>query len=203
MSGLDITTPRRASVADLRVLSRLFAAAFLHDPIFEWIARPGGRRSAALERFFHAVLETHALPHGAVYIGDGVGAVFFPPQSAPDHHGLDDYAKLMLLFARLCGVARLARGLRFSAAIERHRPKTPHFYLAFFAVAPRLQGQGRGRALMQYLLAAADAGKGPVYLENSNPRNTAFYHRLGFAVRRNIAPLGAPPMQAMWRPGRL
>jgi GNAT superfamily N-acetyltransferase len=193
----------RANAADLGALSRLFSAAFLHDPIFDWIARPGRRRATALERFFHATLETHAIPLGAAWIGDGVGAVFFPPAECRPQSGLGEYFRLLLLFARLCGVMRLGRGLEFGEAVEEYRPRQPHYYLAFFAVAPRLQGQGLGGALLEMLLKEADAQAMPVYLENSNPCNRAFYARHGFVFRRNIAPRGAPPVAAMWRAGRL
>lgn len=189
---------RRASAADLGVLSRLFAAAFLHDPIFDWIARPGVRRAQALERFFFETIRTHALPGGAAWIGDGVGAVFLPPGDVRGH-GLGEYVRLFMLFARLCGAMRLRRGLVFGDAIEKHRPREPHFYLAFFAVAPRLQGRGLGCAMMDMLMRQADAQGLPVYLENSNPRNRGFYERFGFSYRRDIAPRGAPPMAAMWR----
>ena len=41
--------PQRAGKADAAALSRLFAAAFQTDPIFDWIARPGPRRARVLE----------------------------------------------------------------------------------------------------------------------------------------------------------
>lgn len=193
---------RRAGEADIGAMSRLFAAAFLHDPIFDWIARPGIRRPLALERFFHETLRTHALPAGAAWTCEGAGAVFLPPGGHVGH-GFGEYFRLLLLFARLCGVMRLRRGLAFGEAIEKHRPAEPHFYLAFFAVAPRLHGRGIGSALMETLVAMADQKGLPIYLENSNPRNRAFYERFGFAMRRDIAPRGAPAMAAMWRAGQL
>jgi GNAT superfamily N-acetyltransferase len=198
-----MNAPRRAGLADADTLSRLFAAAFLYDPIFDWIARPGPHRARALERFFYWVLQTHALPHGAAWIGEGAGAVFVPPGTAHRESGIGEFLRLLFLFARLCGLMRLSRGLRFSAAIERNHPHPPHYYLAFFAVAPRLQGQGVGTAMIDALLAEADARRLPVYLENSNPKNDAFYKRCGFERRRNIAPIGAPKMTAMWRPEKL
>jgi GNAT superfamily N-acetyltransferase len=184
-------------------MARLFAAAFLHDPIFDWIARPGFGRPFALERFFFWTLKTHAIPLGAAWTGDGIGAVFLPPGAGAAEHSLGEYLRHLFLFARLCGLPRLGRGLSFGRAIEANRPREPHYYLAFFAVAPRLQGSGHGSALMEMLLNLADQKKRPVYLENSNPRNDAFYVRLGFKPRRNIAPYGAPPMMAMWRATRL
>jgi len=87
--------------------------------------------------------------------------------------------------------------------MEKNHPHDPHFYLAFIAVAPRLQGMGLGGAMLDANLKRIDAQGAAAYLENSNPKNTRLYERLGFLARRNIAPPGAPPMIAMWRQGRV
>ena len=67
--------------------------------------------------------------------------------------------------------------------MEKTIPHEPHFYLAFIAVAPRLQGLGLGSALLEATLARVDAAGAPAYLENSNPRNLALYERLGLHAR--------------------
>lgn len=51
-------------------------------------------------------------------------------------------------------------------------------------------------------LKRADEKAMPAYLENSNPRNARLYERAGFIAGRNIAPPGAPPLIAMWRPAQ-
>jgi ribosomal protein S18 acetylase RimI-like enzyme len=84
--------------------------------------------------------------------------------------------------------------------MEKHHPQERHYYLAFIAVAPRLQGMGLGSALLEATLKRADEKAMPAYLENSNPKNTRLYERCGFIARRNIAPAGAPPLIPMWRP---
>ena len=66
--------PRRANEADAVELSRLFAAAFQIDPIFDWIARPGPKRAQALEQFFFWLLRTRAIPFGETWMSDGVAA---------------------------------------------------------------------------------------------------------------------------------
>jgi hypothetical protein len=67
--------PRRAHEADAAMLSRLFAAAFLSDPVFDWIARPGPKRARALERFFFWLLRARAIPFGEVWTSEGAAAV--------------------------------------------------------------------------------------------------------------------------------
>ncbi len=87
-------------------------------------------------------------------------------------------------------------------AMEKNHPHERHFYLAFIAVAPRLQGLGLGSTMLEVNLRRIDEFGTPAYLENSNPKNARLYERHGFAARRNIAPPGAPPLIAMWRSGR-
>jgi ribosomal protein S18 acetylase RimI-like enzyme len=105
----------------------------------------------------------------------------------------------MPMFLRLCGFPRLGRGSAMGDAMEKNHPHEPHFYLAFIAVAPRLQGLGLGGAMLETTIRRADEAGMPAYLENSNPKNTRLYERAGFVARRDIAPKGAPPLIGMWR----
>ncbi|HEY4944172.1 MAG TPA: GNAT family N-acetyltransferase [Rhizomicrobium sp.] len=196
--------PRRATENDAAVLSRLFAAAFTADPIFDWIARPGPRRATALEQFFFWLLKVRAIPFGEVWMSAdaGVCAAWLPPGSDASPGGFVDQLRLMPMFLRLCGFPRLRRGSAMGDAMEKNHPHEEHFYLAFIAVAPRLQGLGLGGAMLEATLKRADEAHMPAYLENSNPKNTRLYERAGFVARKNIAPAGAPPLIAMWREAR-
>jgi ribosomal protein S18 acetylase RimI-like enzyme len=193
--------PRRATPADTAQIARLFAAAFQSDPVMDWIARPGPKRAAGLERFFYWLLQTRAIPFGEVWMAqDGsVAAAWLPPGAPASPGGLIEQIKLLPMFVRLCGLPRLSRGSAMGAAMEKNHPHAPHFYLAFIAAAPRLQGMGLGSALLQANLKQIDEAGEPAYLENSNPKNTRLYERSGFATQKNIAPKGAPPLMAMWR----
>jgi ribosomal protein S18 acetylase RimI-like enzyme len=193
------SNPRRAKDADARALSRLLSAAFQTDPVFDWIARPGRRRAQVMEEFFFWLLKTRALPFGEVWTGDGVVAVWIPPDAPASPGGFLEQLHLLPLFLRLCGLPRFLRGSCLGDAMEKSHPHESHFYLAFIAVAPRLQGLGLGSAILGANLARIDAQGAASYLENSNPKNARLYERAGFVARRNIAPAGAPPMIAMWR----
>jgi len=200
----EAAAPRRATANDAGVLSRLFAAAFVSDPVFDWIARPGAKRPHALEQFFYWLLQVRAIPFGEVWLSESAStaAAWLPPDAPASPGGLVEQMKLMPLFVRLCGFPRLMRGSAMADAMENNHPTERHFYLAFIAVAPRLQGLGLGGALLDATLKRADRGGFPAYLENSNARNTRLYERAGFITRRNIAPMGAPPLLSMWRPAR-
>jgi len=196
------SAPRRASATDAESLSLLFTAAFLNDPVFDWIARSGPGRARALEQFFFWLLKTRAIPFGEVWMCEGACAAWLPPGTPASPGGFVEQMKLLPLFVRLCGLPRLMRGAAMAEAMEKNHPAEDHFYLAFIAVAPRLQGLGLGGALLEATLARADEKAVPAYLENSNPKNTMLYERCGFSSRCNIAPPGGPPLLAMWRPAR-
>jgi GNAT superfamily N-acetyltransferase len=196
--------PRRAKQSDVPAIARLFAAAFLTDPVMDWIARPGVKRPAGLERFFYWLLTARAIPFGEVWMADdaSVAAAWLPPDTPASPGGFAEQMRLLPMFLRLCGLARLARGNAMGAAMEKHHPHERHFYLAFIAVAPRLQGLGLGGALLEANLKKIDETGMPAYLENSNPKNTRLYERAGFVMRQRISPPQAPPLIAMWREGR-
>ncbi len=195
--------PRRARGEDAAPLARLFAAAFASDPVFDWIVRRGSRRAEGLERFFYWLLRMRIIPFGEVWTAqDGaVAAAWLPADVVVTSGGLMEQLRLLPVFLRLCGIPRLARASAVADAIERHQPQERHLYLAFIAVAPRLQGMGLGSAMLEATLKRADQTGLPAYLENSNPRNTPLYVRHGFIRQRNIAPAGAPPLVSMRRAG--
>jgi ribosomal protein S18 acetylase RimI-like enzyme len=196
--------PRRATPADAPQLSRLFAAAFLHDPVMNWVAREGPARADGLVRFFHWIVAVRAIPYGEVWMTEdcSVAAAWLPPGSPASPGGLIEQLRLLPLFVRLCGVSRMMRGQAMGDAMEKNHPREPHYYLSFIAVAPQFQGMGLGSAMLEANLARIDAAGEPAYLENSNPKNTRLYERHGFVAQKNIAPKAAPPLTAMWRPAR-
>ncbi len=193
--------PRRATIDDAGVLARLFAAAFTHDPVMDWIARPAPKRAWALEQFFFWLLRVRAIPFGEVWMSKdaSVCAAWLPPGADASPGSFVEQLKLLPLFVRLCGIPRLLRGSAMADAMEKNHPHTPHFYLAFIAVAPRLQGLGLGGAMLEATVGHADAAGMPAYLENSNLKNTRLYERAGFVAGKNIAPKNAPPLIAMSR----
>jgi GNAT superfamily N-acetyltransferase len=67
-------------------------------------------------------------------------------------------------------------------------------------VAPAQQGRGLGRALLQPMLARADAEQVRCYLETFTERNVQFYTKLGFRVLvHDSIPGGGPPFWTMVR----
>lgn len=199
------SAPRRANAEDAKQLSRLFAAAFASDPVMDWISRPGSKRAEGLERFFFWLMSVRAIPFGEVWMAPdcSAAAAWLPPDVPATAGGLLEQLKLLPMFLRLCGLPRMMRGQAMADAMEKHHPHSPtHFYLAFVAVAPRLQGMGLGSAIMDATLKRIDEAGAHAYLENSNPKNTKLYERCGFVRKQNISPPAAPPLIAMWRDAR-
>ena len=57
-----------------------------------------------------------------------------------------------------------------------------HYYLWGLAADPKKQRTGAGTALLQSLIAKADAENMPIYLETHKEQNVAYYERNGFAL---------------------
>jgi len=196
---------RRARLEDVSRIARLFTASFAQDPIFQWLARSGKGRDAALQRFFYWTMRERSLPHGETWMTeDGMAAAaWIPPYSEAQDVTLMDEIRLLPTILRLTGLSRLPRGAAMAAAMEHSHPKEPYFYLALIGVAPGVQGSGLGASLLADTLARVDASGTGAYLENSNARNIPLYERAGFSVKEEIrARKDAPPLFAMWRPAK-
>jgi GNAT superfamily N-acetyltransferase len=87
--------------------------------------------------------------------------------------------------------------------MDAHHPEEPHYYLFAIGTHRNARGKGVGSTLMQAMVDRSDDEGVPAYLENSKPRNEAFYARHGF-VAGDLLPMpsGCPAVQPMWRTPR-
>ena len=167
----------------------VLAAGFEDDPVLAWAFEDPGRRDK-LEALFTVVGE-----RGVVREGDGVAAIWLPPQAPVDEDG-DQLAALMPM-ATAGDWERLAvLGEVMSAA----HPTEPHWYLAAIATLPEHRSRGRGSALLAESLLTVDTDRMPAYLESSNPRNITLYERHGFEITGRIDIDDGVFMTPMWRP---
>lgn len=90
--------------------------------------------------------------------------------------------------------SRAVRGIRMFAAMERKAPREPHYYLAILGVAPEHQGRGLGVRAIQPVLDACDRDRTLAWLESANPKNHAFYRRVGFEAADAVAFPGGPTL---------
>lgn len=187
---------------DVRDAARVLAKAFYDDPVTSWMLPGGSARLTALTRAFAPLARHHFLPRAGSEVGvrDGtVGAATLwdpPGQRKP---GLVEQlitAPTMLWAFR----SRVPASMRVMELMEKHHPEEPHWYLMLIGSDPSVRGAGFGHALMRSRLDRCDAEGSPAYLENSNPKNEAYYLRFGFEVMGEIKlPDGGPPMWPMWR----
>jgi predicted N-acetyltransferase YhbS len=78
-------------------------------------------------------------------------------------------------------------------------PDEPHVHLGPIGVAPQLQGQGVGTALMRCYIEHLEREKAAGYLETDRSENVEFYKRFGFVLRHEETVIGIPTWY-MWRP---
>lgn len=77
--------------------------------------------------------------------------------------------------------------MRFTTSV---RPKSPHHYLVFMGVDPKMQGQGFGRKTLEYIhcLIDQDPLSTGIGLDTENPENVTFYKKFGYQLvaQKNI-----------------
>jgi ribosomal protein S18 acetylase RimI-like enzyme len=195
------SNPRRATLNDAAHLSKLFASAFMDDPLFDYMIRGGAKHASVLEMFFHEVLAARDIPQGEVWMSsDGNACVcWLSPDAQRSPGGLIQKLRWLPFFIRVYGLANFSRSMSIMDAMERNHPVGRHFYLSFIAVSPKYFGMGLGSRILKATFKQIDASGFGAYVESSNPKNATFYERAGFVAQKNIAPAGAPSLIAMWR----
>ena len=176
---------RRATAADIDVLSGVLARAFAHDPFYLFLAGEASERNQRMREGWDGILR-----HASAHLSDtwttedlaGV-ALWLPP--GYEGPSFIDSLRLMPSIARLAGWGRLRLVTSAIETLERRRRShvpVPHYYLSALGVTPERQGEGIGSALMAPTLTACDERGVPAYLETAVARNVLLYERLGFDV---------------------
>src|SRR3954468_11131998 len=195
------TEVRRAARGDHAKGGAALGAAFVDDPVFQWLIPVDvNRRDERLALFFTSMARSYLRRDKYVFCaGDGVGGALW---SAPGSWALpmSEVLREVVPSSRSFG-GNLLRALRCQLFIESKHPKDPkHWYLGYLGVAPTHQGQGIGAAMLHEVTQQADATATPAYLESSNERNLTLYERHGFKVVEDFALLGrGPTVWRMWR----
>lgn len=194
---------RIANPDEAATVATILAAAMVDDPVTTWILRGRGDRQRRLRILFEAVARwTMNAPDHVVHLDvNREGAALW--------HGIDRWIMPTRDVLRMSPVTLRAgfigtRALRFNTVVQKAHPRQKHYYLEVLGTLPERQGRGIGGALVGAVLEKCDAQGVGAYLENSNPRNEAFYARQGFEPMRPLAlPKGCPPLIPMWRPPAL
>jgi GNAT superfamily N-acetyltransferase len=195
--------PREANAAAVTL-----ARSFHDDPLFNFLIPDPLSQARAALTFMHSAI-ADARPFGEIWVaraGTGLAGVaaWLPPGRYPRgvRRETQYISRDMRSVTRLGG--RFLAGTRLQTAMQRthHRVEVPHWYLMLLGAEPTFRRQGAGTALLQPVLARADADGVPAYLETQKAENVPWYHRFGFAVAEEIKVKGAPTMWAMRREPR-
>lgn len=181
----------------------VLARAFHDDPIWTW-ALPQEEERRRVLPWWMEVSTRYCHLFGEVYgSGDIAGvADWLTPGNTdfpPERLLAAGYGPMRQVF----GEGPYERFMRMLATTEPlHQEAMPgaHYYLMLLGVDPPQQGRGTGSALIQPVLARADAEGIPCYLETEREINVRFYLRHGFRVLVETAvPGGGPKIWTMAR----
>ena len=186
---------------------RVLARAFDDDPLMSYIEPDLDRQRRLLPWLFSAACRMGHL-YGTVHTSDDIaGAAIWLSNGQTGLHPVRMLRSGMVLMPFKVGFGAFGRVMRTLNTLEKlHKGAVPpeHWYLSVLGVEPDRQGQGVGGALLQPVLARADADHRPCYLETQKERNVPFYERHGFEVVVELPPEadGRPRMWTMRREAR-
>jgi ribosomal protein S18 acetylase RimI-like enzyme len=174
----------RLRMEDVTAAAAALAEAFQDDPLQSYVFPDPVERAARSPGHFTPLLH-YGLRYGEVLTNAGSpagAAVWLGPDAwevtaeRAAASGLDQMSEII-------GAVPAERFLSAIQAVEPyHQRDIPHdhWYVMVIGLAPRAQGQGLGRALLQPIMDHAAAEGLPCYLETAQPKNVAFYEHLGF-----------------------
>lgn len=204
---MNALAPAPLLEAQARPAARVLARAFDDEPGVLWLfPRAGPRRRFLLWHFLRELRygQLYGVMHTTPDLVTGA-AIWLPPDqpffTIPRFLGVG-YGSLPARMPPLTLIKFLA-SMRHLDRLHRLDAPDRHWYLATLGVDPPHQGQGIGSALLQPVLARADAEGLACYLETGREINVRFYAKHGFRVLRSgLAPLGGPRYWTMLRPAR-
>lgn len=193
--------------SDIRTSGEVLARAFWDDPALVYILRDEATRMRRATWFLTSGAK-YGNKFGEVYTTAGKiegDAVWLPPGNIK--MTVPRMAQTGMLLAPFkLGLGPFQRFLNVMNHVEHlHMRDLPerHWYLMILGVDPPRQGQGVGGALIQPILARADAEGLPCYLETMKPRNVTFYQKHGFQILvEDDLPKGGPHFWTMKRAPR-
>ncbi|MEY2397324.1 MAG: hypothetical protein QOJ00_498, partial [Actinomycetota bacterium] len=183
---------RKATLADVELLSNALARAFEDDPVMEFVY-PARNRLKRVRSFLHHELRHHYLALDETWTtAEGIrGAALWSPPGRWRHSWIDVLRMLPRQGPALG--ANLFRGLSALNEVERAHPPGEHYYLGVLGTDPVAQGLGIGSACLAPVLERCDREGLGAYLESSKERNVPFYNRHGFEVMRELPLAGGGP----------
>jgi ribosomal protein S18 acetylase RimI-like enzyme len=199
---VDVTRLTQLTTPVSDGLAGALARAFRDDPFFVHVMADAGRRMPQLEWWMRCALR-YGLSYGQVYATAALfGAAIWLPPDAPNIRIVRAARAGWSQAPWRLGLTAVRRLWRLDAAGNTVKKSLPsrRWYLMTLGVAPEHQSRGAGSALLQPVLAAADATNTPCFLETATTRDVAFYRKHGFEVVEEYALGTDGRLWAMVRP---
>ncbi len=164
----------------------MLGRAFYDNPMSVYLLPDAAKRMRPLSWMFGTSTRYGHL-YGEVYTTADVvegAAVWLSPASPPMNRETVIRAGMASMPQKLGAepYQRLIAMKSYFDGLRRRDAPEPHWYLWVLGVDPPRQGQGVGGALLQPVLARADAEALPCYLETDKDVNVPFYRKHGFEV---------------------
>jgi hypothetical protein len=189
----------RVDPSEFEVVAKVLAAGFANDPLHIWAMPNEATRLADATMFFTFYLRRMKKDSREVF-------------TTPD--------RSVVLVTSLVrkGASAYPDGVRYLSAVVRRgspandyfqwldtlRPKVDHRYGEFLVSLPNAHRRGgflAGFHLLANVLKMCDREGLPFWTWTSNPRNLAFFRRLGFELGADIRKDAyTPPVTPMWHP---
>jgi GNAT superfamily N-acetyltransferase len=188
---------RRATPADIELVTTILELAFAADPLWNRALRP---LSADQRRPFWRLFADGAARYPWTWLleGGAATALWIPPGET--EFSPDQEERMLDLASSLGSDAEKFRemAMLFDAA---HPRTEPHYYLSMLGTHPEHRGQGLGMQLLADTHALIDEEHVAAYLESSNPANNRRYASVGFEALGEFSyPGNGPVVTTMWRP---
>jgi ribosomal protein S18 acetylase RimI-like enzyme len=170
--------------------------AFSEDPVLRYVIEERSEWDRIAPRYFSMILKK-ALREGCSFVDDelrGVAVWEAPGQKTGIVEQSLGLARMTLMLR-----GALSKAFRMQSFTEPYRPRRLHWYLAYVGTAPRFQGKGIGRTVLEPILGLAERESLPAYLECSRQENIGFYRALGFSLVDEVKIPDGPTVWPMIR----
>ena len=179
---------RLATSADRPRLVEILTAAFLDNPSTLFAVRSGPGLERRMRRLIRYSVRVGLRAGGCYLSDDGMGAaILFEGREKPEN-----VFDTIGLVVGVMGLRRIAPVLRKERYVSERHPTGAFVDLWFLGVGPQAQGRGVGSAMLNEIIAIAEAKCVPVYLETSRDRTVRFYEQHGFEVYDETDAFGFP-----------
>jgi GNAT superfamily N-acetyltransferase len=193
---------RLATLEDRDLVARIAAEGFFDDPVLSWVCRDESQRLDQIVNIMGGLFDDIVPDRGTVHVLDAAcTALWRRPdfdQVRPASERMQD-AEPVQDAPNLFSDEEVERLIILGSLMAEGHPHERHWYLNVVSTLPSRQGKGLGSAILQPVLADADAEGWPCYLESSNPRNVSLYLRHGFVETGQLPLPDGPSLIQMWR----